>query len=157
MWNLWAQLPWLCDTLSADQCPSKTLLQEDVAVLSEVDDLLHHWEVEAEVALGREWGSSAAQDWAEPWSHRSSLCGQMQQMPSWVPGMWLNWGCYQRGMSCYSIMTSMVQSPGAPPSFPPLLDNLMQWAMMLRALLSPIVAILKAVQAKPQPVNLLHC
>lgn len=42
------------------------LLQEDVSVLSEVDDLLLHWEVEAEVALGAEWGSGTAQSWAEP-------------------------------------------------------------------------------------------
>lgn len=55
------------DTLSAgDRCPSKMLLQEDVSVLSEVDDLLLHWEVEAEVALGAEWGSGTAQSWAEP-------------------------------------------------------------------------------------------
>lgn len=52
------------------------LLREDVAVLSEVGDLLHHWEVEAEVALGTEWGSGTAQNWAEPWSHHSGLCGQ---------------------------------------------------------------------------------
>lgn len=118
MWNLWAPLQWLCDVQDAlsagDRCPCNMLLQEDVSVLSEVDDLLYHWEVEAEVALGAEWGSGTAQSWAEPWSHHSSWCGQM---PSWIPGMLLNQGVTKRNEQ-YSIMPSMVQSPRAPPSFP---------------------------------------
>lgn len=57
----------LKDTPSTgDQCPFKMLLQEDLAALSKVNDLLHHWKVEAEVVLGTELSSDVSQNCAEP-------------------------------------------------------------------------------------------
>lgn len=56
----------LQDTPSVgDWCPSKTLLQEDLAAFSKVNDLLHHWKVEAEVVLGTELSSDAFRNCAE--------------------------------------------------------------------------------------------
>jgi len=49
-----------------DQCPSKTLLQGDLAALPRANDLLRHWKVEAEVVLGTELNSDASQNCAEP-------------------------------------------------------------------------------------------
>lgn len=160
MWNLsgTTSVTELQDTLSTgDQYSSEMLLQEHLAVLSEVNDLLHCWEVEAEIVLQTEVSTAAYQNLAEPCSHRSSLHDQMQQIPTWVPAMLPQEGYYQRVLSSGSTMATMVQCSGAPASFPLLSDNFAQWAMLLRALLSPTLATSKAVGAEPQPVNLLHC